>query len=269
MSMKKTLAVLLLFMKNKTKGRYEYRVSFWIDSVSFVLGYGAQALMMVLLTQKFETINGWRPVEVMLLYAYTLASYTLANTVMSDVMWRLSQRIRTGDFDQTLIKPMSPLAYEIVSGFSAYYLLHFVLAVGMVALGVAGLGVRVTILTVVQIACGIVGGAAIQAGVLLMFSAASFFLINNPLSGTFYSNIRPLFEYPITIYPKFLQILLTVVVPLAFVSFYPVQQISGRADFGLFPPVFQHLTLPVGLAFLAIALWVWRAASRHYTSTGS
>ena len=76
-------------------------------------------------------------------------------------------------------------------------------------------------------------------------------------------------EYPISIYPKFLQFLLTTLIPLAFVSFYPVQQISGRQDFGLFPPVVRHLSLPVGIAFLLIAYAVFAAASKHYKSTGS
>lgn len=267
--MKKTLAVLFLYMRVKAKGKYEYRAAFWLDALSFLFGYGAQTLLMVLLTQKFDTINGWTPFEVMLLYAYTLASYTLANALLSDVMWSLSRRIRTGDFDQTLTKPMKPLTYEIVTGFSPYYFLHFFLALGMVAIGVTQLHVPVTPLTILQIACGILGGACVQGGVLLLFASASFFLINNPLTGNFYTNIRPLVEYPISIYPKFLQFLLTTLIPLAFVSFYPVQQISGRQDFGLFPPVVRHLSLPVGIAFLLIAYAVFAAASKHYKSTGS
>ena len=267
--MKKTLSVLFFYMRVKTKGKYEYRTAFWLDTLSFILGYGAQALLMVLLTQKFDTINGWTPFEVMLLYAYTLASYTLANAFMSDVTWKLSQRIRSGDFDQTLIKPLKPLTYEIITGFSPYYLLHFFLAVGMIAFGISQLHISVTVLTIVQIVCGILGGACVQGGVLLLFTAASFYLINNPLSGNFYGNIRPLIEYPISIYPRFLQFLLSTLIPLAFVSFYPVQQITGRQDFGLFPPVVRHLSLPVGIVFLLIAYAVWRVACRHYTSTGS
>lgn len=267
--MKKTLAVLFLYMRVKAKGKYEYRAAFWLDALSFLFGYGAQTLLMVLLTQKFDTINGWTPLEVMLLYAYTLASYTLANALMSDVTWKLPKRIRSGEFDQTLIKPLKPLTYEIVTGFSPYYFLHFFLAIGMVAIGVTQLHMTVTPLTVVQIICGVLGGACVQAGILLLFTSASFYLINNPLSGNFYGSIRPLIEYPISIYPKLLQFLLTTVFPLAFVSFYPVQQISGRQDFGIFPPVVRHLSLPVGIVFLLIAYMIWRAACQHYASTGS
>ena len=39
--MKKTLAVLFLFMRTNIKGEYEYRIAFWLDTISFIFGYGA------------------------------------------------------------------------------------------------------------------------------------------------------------------------------------------------------------------------------------
>lgn len=44
--MKKTLAVLFLYMRVKAKGKYEYRAAFWLDALSFLFGYGAQTLLM-------------------------------------------------------------------------------------------------------------------------------------------------------------------------------------------------------------------------------
>ena len=61
--MKRRWAVLFLYMRVKAKGKYEYRAAFWLDALSFLFGYGAQTLLMVLLTQKFDTINGWTPLR--------------------------------------------------------------------------------------------------------------------------------------------------------------------------------------------------------------
>lgn len=224
---------------------------------------------MVLLVSTFGTINGWQPFEVMLLYAYVLASYTLANVFIGGVMWSLSDRIRIGDFDQTLTKPMRPLVYEIVSSFSEYYFLHFILAVGMISFGVSQLGVTITFVNIVIIAFGVIGGAFIQGGILVLFSAASFGMINNPLTGNFYTNIRLLAEFPVSIYPKIMQFVLSTFVPLAFVSFFPVQQLTGKEDFGIFPQGVQYMTLPVGIVFFSAACIIWSFAMRRYKSTGS
>jgi ABC-type uncharacterized transport system permease subunit len=94
-------AIFWIFIKTRIKGNIQYRGAFWIDSVTFVLGYGTQAALMFLMVFRFDTINGWKPFEVMSLYAYILASYTLSNTFLSGVMHDLSHNIRTGDFDQS------------------------------------------------------------------------------------------------------------------------------------------------------------------------
>lgn len=267
--MKKVLSVLWVFIKTRIKGGYEYRMAFWIDAFSFILGYGSQALLMVLLVKTFDSINGWKPFEVMLLYAYTLASYTLINAILGGVMWDLSKRVRSGDFDQTLTKPMHPLIYEVVSSFSEYYFLHFLMAIGMIAVGVSQLDITLNFGRVLNIIASVVGGALIQGGVLILFSTASFFLINNPLSGQFYTNIRTLIEYPLNIYPMGMQFILSTIIPLALVSFYPVQNLTGRADFGMFPPIMQYCTLPVGIIFFYIAYTVWTVSTSKYKSTGS
>jgi ABC-2 type transport system permease protein len=263
------LSVLWVFIKARIKGEYEYRTAFWIDMFSFILGYGSQAALMALMVTAFDTINGWKPAEVVLLYAYTLASYTLANTFFAGVMWGLSSRVKTGDFDQSLTKPFNPLIYEIISNFSEYYFLHFFMAIAMIVLGYFQTRQIITFTQVIVLVCAIIGGALIQGGVLILFTAASFVLINNPFHANFYSNIRVIVEYPVSVYPKAMQIVLTTVIPMAFISFYPVQNLTGKSDFGIFPPVIQYLTLPVGLAFFLISCAIWTLSMRKYKSAGS
>lgn len=267
--MRKTLSVFAGFMRARILAGIQYRASFWIDTLCFVFGYGTQAALMYLLVTKFETINGWQPFEVMLLYAYVLATYTLANSFMAGIMWNLSWSIQSGDFDQSMTKPMHPMVYEMASSFSDYYFLHFFLALAMIGLCVFNLGVVPTAGRIVIALLSILGGALVQGGVMILFSSASFALINNPLSGDLYNNIRPVADYPLSILPKIAQFILTAVVPLGFVSFYPAQNLIGKNDFLFFPTWVQYMSLPVGIAFFAIALIVWNAGMRGYKSTGS
>jgi ABC-2 type transport system permease protein len=267
--MKRLLGILWIFMKSRIKGNYEYRAAFWLDTLIFVLGYGTQAAVMVLLVTQFGSINGWKPYEVMLLYTYVLSSYTLCNAFFSGVMWKLSSNIRYGDFDQSMTKPLNPLIYEIVCSFSPYYFLHFFLSLGMMCICIAGLGISLTIGKVVVLALSIIGGAFLQAGVLILFASATFILIENPLTGDFLNNIRPIYEYPISVLPKAVQILLTTILPLAFISFYPAQNLLSKSDFLMFSPVLQYGTLPIGVLVLLISFRVWNIGVRRYKSTGS
>lgn len=266
--MKRIIEILMIFIKTRIKGEYQYRTSFIIDVLSFVLGYGAQAIVMMLLVDTFRFIDGWNAWEVMLLYAYTLASYALANTFLNGVMWSLNARVRSGEFDQSLVKPLDPFMYEIVSNFSEYYSLHYLLALIMIFIGAVGLKVDISLRIVLQILVDTIAGAMIQGGILILFSALSFIVMNNPLTGSLYNSIRTLAEYPISIYPKIVQIVLTTVIPLAFASYYPVQNLTRHYSSHA-TDVYQYLLLPIGVIFVYSMYRIWKWCIRFYGSSGS
>jgi ABC-2 type transport system permease protein len=256
-------------MKTRIKGNMEYRGKFLLDSLFFLFGYGTQAVLMYFMVSRFESINGWKPMEVTMLFAYVLTSYTLANSFLAGVRWNFPENIRTGYFDQSMVKPLHPLIYEIASSFSPYYFLHFFMSIGMVIYCAVRLFVPITFFTVFIFFITILGGALIQGAVQLLFVTISFFLINNPFKGDFYSNIRPMVEYPISIFPKAIQYLLSTLVPMAFVSYYPVQHILGKNEFLFFPDFIQYMTLPVGIIFFFLVFKFWDFAAKYYKSTGS
>jgi ABC-2 type transport system permease protein len=72
-------------------------------------------------------------------------------------------------------------------------------------------------------------------------------------------------KFPTTVYGRFLQIALTWVLPLAFVSYYPGATLLGK------PEVSPWLGYATPLAALAIALvagLIWRLGLRRYQGTG-
>ncbi|MDR3119721.1 MAG: ABC-2 family transporter protein, partial [Clostridiales bacterium] len=148
--MKKYWDVLKIFIKNETLSKFQYRGALWADLVFYVFGYGTQFLLIFLLVGKFGDLGGWGKYEVMLLYSMSILAYTLACTFFRGPTFSTQERIRAGDFDQTLTKPMHPLLYEIISSFSAYYTVHVALSVIMVAFSLSMLAVRMTPLKILM-----------------------------------------------------------------------------------------------------------------------
>ncbi|HET7834943.1 MAG TPA: ABC-2 family transporter protein, partial [Variovorax sp.] len=76
-------------------------------------------------------------------------------------------------------------------------------------------------------------------------------------------------QYPMALYARWFRRLLTFVVPLACVSYYPGLAILGRADpFGA-PAWVGWISPLAGFAFLALSFAAWGKGVRHYASTGS
>lgn len=268
--LRKYFEVLKIFIRNETLAKFQYRGAMWADFIFFVMGYGTQFLLIYLMVGKFGTLGGWGRYEVMLLYSMSILTYTLACTFIRGAADNIPEKIREGHFDQTLTKPMQPLGYEIVSSFSAYYLVHVALSVGMLMISFRALGTQFNAIKAAMLVLALIGGTMIQGGVLILFSSASFYLIgNNPLVYGVFVTLRMLNENPVSIFPPFVQIFLTVVIPFAFVSFYPAQYFLDKEDFLLFHPALQYLTPLVGVLVLVASGAVWTYGVNRYQSSGS
>src|SRR5208283_5149547 len=67
----------------------------------------------------------------------------------------------------------------------------------------------------------VISGAMILSAINLITSTAAFWTVNSHVIMESVTSLQEFALYPITIYPKFISILLTWIVPYAFASFYP------------------------------------------------
>ncbi len=70
-------------------------------------------------------------------------------------------------------------------------------------------------------------------------------------------------QYPLSLYRDEFRRFFTYVVPLATITYYPALAILGKADPLGSTSRLQHLTPLMGVAFLLIALQVWRFGERR------
>jgi ABC-2 type transport system permease protein len=75
-------------------------------------------------------------------------------------------------------------------------------------------------------------------------------------------------HYPITIFGRPFILLVTFVLPFAFMSYYPVLALLGRPQEAIHP-FLPYATPLVACLMVCIALTVWRSGVNRYQSTGS
>lgn len=138
------------------------------------------------------------------------------------------------------------------------------LGVAMVAFALPGLpafsAVQWALLPVVVLA-----GVAVLAGVLTGVSAVGFRLHHRGTAINLVYQASAFARYPLPVFPRSLQRLLTWVLPFAFISFLPATWYLGREEWRAFA-LAQPL---VGLAAGLLGLALWRRGLRDYASTGS
>jgi ABC-2 type transport system permease protein len=111
-----------------------------------------------------------------------------------------------------------------------------------------------------------VSAILIKLAVSLATNASAFWLIG-PYSIFAFAlhQVGDLARYPITVYAVGIQAALTLVVPFAFVSFFPANALLQRGEFAWV----GWLTPLVALYCVAMAALVFRLGLRRYEGTGS
>ena len=215
-------------------------------------------------------MGNWSSYEVMFLFALNSAAYAVASTFFYRAFLRLPNNIRDGSFDEVLLRPVNNFLYYIIKCFSTNWSGTFVISLIMMLICFIKLGISLDIAKVLFLIIVILSGGLIQSAMMIITSVPSFWIIDSSaMSNIFFGNLKNFIDYPLSIYNKSIQILLTIILPYAFVNFYPAQYFLGKNDFTFFYPLFQYLSPLVGTILFIVAYRFWKLGVTHYCSTGS
>ena len=247
----------------------QFRGTFVLQLLAHTVHYGSDLIGLWILIDKFERIGTWSGLEVVLLLAFTRLSYGIANFFGRFSFRSLSWDIRQGDFDDVLIRPLSPAVYYVLKRLEFYDLYFIVFNAGVLAFLLIWMHIAFTPVTMLWLLLAIAGSSLIQLSLIMLANSTAFWFISSGAFEYFVVNQSSAFvNYPLSIYPRVLQVFLTFVLPWAFVGFFPVQYFLGKDDL-LFHPMFQFLTPAVGAFLFGLALITWRLGIRRYQSTGT
>jgi ABC-2 type transport system permease protein len=142
---------------------------------------------------------------------------------------------------------------------------EMILGCGIMIYAGSALGLQPGLLDVLVLALLVPSAAVVYIAVFLGLSAVSFWHEDRMgLAPPVYNVIR-FARYPLTIYGRGVQILLTFVLPFAWVAFMPSLWFVGEGA----TRAWALLTPVVALLVMGLAYAVWRAGLRRYASTGS
>jgi ABC-2 type transport system permease protein len=225
----------------------------------------------VLMLDRFGSIGGWRPAEVVLLFGLAFTAQGLAlvfgNSLEAD---KVSELVRRGTFDQVLTRPTSPLGWVVASYLDVRFVGRLLAGAATVGWAAEHAGVAWTAGRVGLAALAVACAATIVFAVLLAAAGFTFVTVQGSeavnvlvYGGTY------LASYPMQIYGSALRFLFTWLVPVGLAIYVPALGMLGRAGPPGLPGWLAWLAAPVAGAFLAGGALAWRAGIRHYVGTGS
>ena len=252
-----------LFLRQHVKTLLEYRAGFMFGMVALFFEQVAILTTIWVIMRQVPSLNGWSLPEVLLIYGLVIFSRACSQ-MFTENIWVVGDYIREGAFDRLLVRPIDPLFHLLADGFNLQGLSNFLLGGALIVSTGQALGIFSSPFNIAYLVVAVASGAVIFFALNLITGTSAFWIINSiPVSAAVFENY--LFaHYPLSIYPRAIQFLLTWIIPYGFASFYPASFLLGR-DVG---PVVWISPL-VAAVLVVIGYRLWLVALNRYEGTGS
>lgn len=263
--MTRYLKLYVKFAAQYIKFMMQSKVNFFIGFFGFLTTQASGLAFLYLVFQQIPNLNGWTFYEILFIYGFAQLPRGIDH-LLTDNIWMLGMNIIVrGDFDRYLLRPINPLFHLISERFQSDAFGEITVGIAITAISINKLNMHVTFATAIVFIVLIIAGAVIYTSIKLFFASLAFWIKNSlPIMNLVYT-LSDFAKYPNQIYSKFVQAIITVIIPFAFTAFIPAAYFTGKVSLTL--ALFGTVAAAVISFIIAYSLWLKGISS--YESAGN
>ena len=258
------LRILWTFFRLGAMNELAYRVNFFTQLfqavMSLVLSLGGLAVVF----NQTDTLAGWRPAELVALVGIYILVGGLINLMIQPSMQRFMEDIRMGTLDFMILKPEDAQFLVSVRQVEIWKLIDIIMGLGVLVIALARLGAQIGVMQALSFGVALLAGGTIVYSFWMILATCAFWFVKTENILVIFQSMYQAGRWPITIYPGWLQMMLTFLVPIAFAVTVPAQALTGRLTS-------QTLLLAILVAtgLFGAARWFWRFGIRFYAGASA
>lgn len=246
---------------------YPSNIAGWLISnpLQFIMGFA----IIKFVVESFGEINGWNYGQLAFLYGISVISHALS-MIFFVQGWFMGYYVIHGEFDRYLTRPLGVLYQFFFTNINVFGITDLIPGILVFIYGCAKCDIKVTLLFVVQVIVLLIGATLIRGGLYIFLGSTSFHTRSVVDFGQYTQEIMDKTTmYPISMYPESMQFILTYLIPIGWVSFYPVSSLLG-IDNGISDGIATaFITLAVGLLVMLLAGAYFNSGLKKYESAGN
>ena len=253
-----------LFAQIELQFALEYRVNLVVDLCESLMFVGTSMAAVLVLFSHTGVINGWSLGQMIVLLGVYYVVQGAQSVVFETSFERFMEHVRLGTLDYILIKPANSQFMVSMRHFQVAELGQLGLGALLVCVGAAQIDRQIGVIEVVLFVATLTCGLLLVYGLLLVLSTLSFWFVRvDNLLAIFWSFLDA-GRFPVDVYPGWLRITLSTVVPIGIAVTVPAQAIAGRLDTA------SLLAMLAGTVVLSwFASWFWRTGLRRYSGASA
>lgn len=247
------------------KRRLAYRGDLLLAGLDEVMRGVVALVMLQVYVSKTPDLHGWTSAELLFVLGFSMVPIGLFHTFCGNLYQLSNTYIIQGNLDRVLLRPYPAFLQICFDRIQIEDLSGVVLGLAVMATAVANLpDFDMGPLHLAFLLILILSAFGVVVAVFMAFAATGFWFEDRVGMVPPVYNLMEFGRWPTGIYHPALKLLITCVIPFAFVAFYPAGYLVRGGE-----PWPAVLTPGVALVSLLAAGWLWRMGLRRYHSSGS
>ena len=256
--------LLSAFFKVNLQMALAYRADTVVNILLNIMWLGWELLSLNIIFSNTTNLGGWGLGELIAL----LGVFRLVNAMMAALIWpnteKFNTSVRDGTLDYTLLQPANSMFLVTFSRIVIWRAWDLVLAAILIVTGIRMAGGGVTPLNLASFFLLAATGSLILYSLWIVMIAATFWFVKFDNNVTILQALLDTGRYPSSVYPFWLRIVVTFVIPVAVATTVPLQALRGELA------AWQVLMfVGVSAASFFVASRVWLAGVKKYSGASS
>jgi len=253
-----------LFFRVGALNELQYRANFAIQVFQSFVSLGTGLAVIALVFSQTTRLNDWTQPELLAVMGVHILMGGVIRTLIQPNMERLMTDVREGTLDFILTKPEDAQVLASIREVKIWQSVDVVIGLVVLGVGVAQVQASIGLAQALAFAVALLLGASMIYCFWLILTTGAFWIVRMDEIHELFDGIYQSGRWPVTIYPGWLRISLTYLVPIAFAVTVPAEAITSRLTLD---------TLVIAGVFALILLFVtrawWRFGLRHYSGASA
>jgi ABC-2 type transport system permease protein len=247
------------YMRIGILNEFQYRANLLIQVLQTVIALAVGLIGLTIVFNQTSNLQGWTQPELLAVLGVFMIMGGVIRAAIQPNMQRLMEEIRQGTLDYALTKPADAQLLVSVREFRLWQLADVIAGLVLLLVAVSLLGWHIGLLQALAFVSALLMGGVMIYCFWLMITCTGFWIVRVDEIANLFEGLYAAGRWPVDVYPGWLRLGLTFLVPVAFAVTVPAEALTGRLTLATW---LGALALTLGLSVLARL--IWRRGLRNY-----
>jgi len=258
------LYLALNYLKVGIQNEMQYRVNFFIQLGQSVISLATGLIGLWLVFSQTTELNGWSQSELLVVMGIFILMGGIISSLIQPNMTRLLEEIQLGTLDFILTKPADAQGLISIREFRLWSLTDVIVGFIVLSYGIYNYQGTVGIIQALEFVLALLLGSILIYCFWLIITSTAFWIIRIDEIVNLFQGVYAAGRWPVGIYPRWLQVGLTFIIPVAFAVTIPAEALTSRLQ-----PLILLGTFALTLFFVLLARFIWRLGLKNYSGASA